>query len=50
VNLSYVWEDYHSSEYVDVDVSEPPYYYEAILTPNDLATYGYDVYLNYPDC
>lgn len=50
VNLSYVWEDYHSTEYQDVDVSLPPYYYEAILTPNALAPYGYDVSLSYPDC
>ena len=47
VNLSYVWEDYYSDETQDVDTSTPPYYYEAILTPNDEATYGYDVELNY---
>jgi len=50
VNLSYVWEDYSSNEYTNVDTSTPPYYYEAILTPNDAATYGYDVELDYPDC
>jgi iron complex outermembrane receptor protein len=50
VNLSYVWEDYSSNEYTNVDTSTPPYYYEAILTPNDEATYGYDVELTYPDC
>jgi outer membrane receptor protein involved in Fe transport len=50
VNLSYVWEDYYSDETRDVDTSTPPYYYEAILTPNDLATYGYDVELTFPDC
>lgn len=50
VNLSYVWEDYYSDETQDVDTSTPPYYYEAILTPNDQATYGYDVELTFPDC
>ncbi len=50
VNLSYVWEDYYSDENTNVDVSTPPYYYEAILTPNDQATYGYDVQLTFPDC
>ncbi|MDH3549037.1 MAG: TonB-dependent receptor [Gammaproteobacteria bacterium] len=50
VNFSYVWEDYHSTEFQDVDTSAPPYYYEAILTPNDEATYGYDVELAWPDC
>jgi outer membrane receptor protein involved in Fe transport len=50
VNFSYVWEDYYSDETLDVDASTPPYYYEAILTPNDQATYGYDVELTFPDC
>jgi outer membrane receptor protein involved in Fe transport len=50
VNLSYVWEDYYSDENQDVDTSTPPYYYEAILTPNGAATYGYDVTLAFPDC
>ena len=50
VNLSYVWQDYYSDETLGVDVSSPPYYYEAILTPNDQATYGYDVALAFPDC
>nr|MBC8226014.1 TonB-dependent receptor plug domain-containing protein [Gammaproteobacteria bacterium] len=45
VNLSVVRDEYFSDEYSDVDLSTPPYYYEAILTPNAAATYGYDVAL-----
>ena len=50
VNLSVVRDEYFSDEYSDVDLSTPPYYYEAILTPNTAATYGYDVALTFPDC
>ena len=50
VNLSVVRDEYFSDEYSDVDLSTPPYYYEAILTPNAAATYGYDVALTFPDC
>lgn len=50
VNLSVVRDEYFSDEYSDVDLSTPPYYYEAILTPNSAATYGYDVALTFPDC
>ena len=50
VNLSVVKDDKFSDEYGDVDLSTPPYFYEAILTPNDAATYGYDVTLTFPDC
>tara|TARA_B100001250_G_scaffold294113_1_gene255733 strand:- start:2170 stop:4602 length:2433 start_codon:yes stop_codon:yes gene_type:complete len=50
VNLSVVRDEWFSDEYSDVDLSTPPYYYEAILTPNGDATYGYDVELTFPDC
>lgn len=50
VNMSFVWESYYSDENLYVDTSTPPYYYEAILTDNDAATYGYDVALGFPDC
>ena len=50
VNLSVVRDEWFSDEYSDVDLSTPPYYYEAILTPNADATYGYDVALTFPDC
>lgn len=50
VNFSFVWEDFYSDEYQDIDGSTPPYYYEAILTPNEEAPYGYDVELTFPDC
>ena len=36
--------------YDNVDLSTPPYYYEALLTPNADATYGYDVELAFPSC
>ena len=50
VNLSVVRDEWFSDEYSNVDLSTPSYYYEAILTPNADATYGYDVGLTFPDC
>ncbi|TNE65836.1 MAG: TonB-dependent receptor [Alphaproteobacteria bacterium] len=50
VNLSYVNENSRTSGYDYADRSQPGYYYEAVLTENPDATYGYDVYLNFPEC
>ena len=50
VNLSYVRDEWFSDAYDNVDLSTPPYYYEALLTPNADATYGYDVELAFPSC
>ena len=46
----YINEHIESSGYEWADRSNPGYYYEAILTENPAATYGYDVTLDYPDC
>jgi len=50
VNLSFVQKNFYDDTYASVDVSTPDYFYEAVLTPNAAATYGYDVAVNYPDC
>ncbi|GHF10783.1 hypothetical protein GCM10017044_00580 [Kordiimonas sediminis] len=50
VNLSYVNQDFYDSTYQAVDVSTPSYYYEAILTANPDAPYGYDVAFDFPNC
>ena len=50
VNFSYIHEENESSGYEWADRSQPGYYYEAILTENPLATYGYDVTLDFPSC
>lgn len=50
INLSYVHEQIDRSGYTWADRSQPGYYYEAVLTENPLATYGYDVALTFPDC
>jgi len=50
INFSYVHESNDGSGYSWADRSQPGYYYEAILTENPLATYGYDVVLDFPDC
>ncbi len=50
VNLSvYNTRDY-TSAHEWTDISQPSYYYDAILTANPDADYGYDVYLEFPDC
>ena len=50
VNLSFIHEKIEDSGYDWADRSQPAYYYEAILTENPLATYGYDVTLDFPFC
>ncbi len=50
VNLSYYNTNDFTSTHPAVDVSQPDYYYDAILTANPDADYGYDVYLDFPDC
>ena len=50
VNFMFINEHVENSGYEFADRSNPGYYYEAILTENPAATYGYDVTLDYPDC
>lgn len=50
VNFSYIYERNKDSGYEWADRSQPGYYYEATLTENPLATYGYDVTLGFPSC
>ena len=50
VNLTYVNQKEEKSGYEWADRSQPGYYYEAVLTENPLATYGYDVSLSFPEC
>jgi outer membrane receptor protein involved in Fe transport len=50
VNLSFMYEQIETSGYEYADRSQPGYYYEAVLTENPAATYGYDVFLTFPDC
>jgi outer membrane receptor protein involved in Fe transport len=50
VNFTYINERIRGSGYDWADRSQPGYYYEAVLTENPDATYGYDVYLTFPDC
>lgn len=50
VNFSLINEESFNSGYSWADRSQPGYYYEAVLTENPDATYGYDVYLTFPSC
>lgn len=50
INFSYINVREYDSEYTDVDVNAPSYYYEAVLTANPDADYGYDVAFNFPSC
>ncbi len=50
VNFKFVHKNYHNTGYTEVDVSKPGSSYEAILTPNADAPYGYDVAFDFPDC
>ena len=50
VNLTYINEKNDGSGYSWADRSQPAYYYEAVLTENPEATYGYDVSLTFPLC
>lgn len=50
LNFSFINEHTEDSGYDWADRSHPGYYYEAVLTENPLATYGYDVALTFPDC
>ncbi len=50
INLTLINDKEESSGYPYADRSQPGYYYEAILTENPLAPYGYDVSLNFPSC
>jgi len=43
LNFSFMYEQVSDSGYDWADRSQPGYYYEAVLTENPLATYGYDV-------
>ena len=49
-NLMYINDHEESSGYSYADRSQPGYYYEAVLTENPEATYGYDVSLTFPSC
>lgn len=50
VNLSYFYTRDYSSAHEEADRSQPEYYYDAILTANPAAPYGYDVSLDFPSC
>ena len=50
INLTFINDTEESSGYPYADRSQPGYYYEAVLTENPSATYGYDVSLTFPDC
>lgn len=50
VNLSFINAEYFTSARTAADRSQPEYYYDAILTENPDADYGYDVYLDFPSC
>lgn len=50
VNLSYFYTRDYSSAHEEADRSQPEYYYDAILTANPAAPYGYDVTLDFPSC
>ena len=50
INLTLINDKENTSGYEYADRSQPGYYYEAILTENPAATYGYDVVLDYPEC
>lgn len=50
VNLSFVNSNEFTSAHTAADRSQPEYYYDAILTANPDADYGYDVYLDFPSC
>ena len=50
VNFTYINEKNDGSGYSWADRSQPAYYYEAVLTENPDATYGYDVSLTFPLC
>lgn len=50
VNLMYVNEREYNSDRTEVDVNTPSYYYDAVLTANPDAPYGYDVAFDFPSC
>lgn len=50
INLTYINDRERTAGYEYADRSQPGYYYEAILTENPAATYGYDVSLSFPSC
>ncbi|MCF8474625.1 MAG: TonB-dependent receptor [Emcibacter sp.] len=50
VKLGYIHNKDFDSAQDSADRSVPGYHYEAILTANPDATYGYDVALDFPDC
>ncbi|WP_082990159.1 TonB-dependent receptor [Woeseia oceani] len=50
INLTFINDREQTSGYEYADRSTPGYYYEAELTENPAATYGYDVTLSFPDC
>ncbi|TFG44714.1 MAG: TonB-dependent receptor, partial [Dehalococcoidia bacterium] len=50
INLSYIYTSEYTSANEAADRSQPEYYYDAVLTANPDALYGYDVYLDFPSC
>jgi iron complex outermembrane recepter protein len=50
INLSFINEDISETGYEYADRSLPGYYYEAVLSENPAAPYGYDVSLAFPEC
>jgi outer membrane receptor protein involved in Fe transport len=50
INLSFYNTRDFTSTFDALDVSQPLYYYDAILTANPAADYGYDVSFQFPDC
>jgi len=50
INFMYVNEREYNSDRTEVDVNTPSYYYDAVLTANEDAPYGYDVAFDFPSC
>jgi len=50
INLSFISTRDYESFHPSVDVSQPTYYYDAVLSANPEADYGYDVSLRELDC
>lgn len=50
INFTLINDKEETAGYEYADRSQPGYYYEAVLTENPAATYGYDVSLTFPDC
>ncbi|MEX0297468.1 MAG: TonB-dependent receptor plug domain-containing protein, partial [Kordiimonas sp.] len=50
INLGFVHHRFYRDDHQEVDVQTPSSYYNAILTANADAPYGYDVAFDFPEC